>query len=274
MALPCGRSRRAPRRRPKPLLMTANFSVPLRSGAVEATAGSRREDEAPGRLHQTGRNDRLEQARNMRPEHAAHRRKIAARQAFIQARDDSRIRTGRCRHRAPAAPPRSRPLATMTARRWLRSYRHSGGRAAPRAAERSARPTFGRTALMAACALPTPPPRCGVTCRIFIRRPPPITSRVPPGASIVGLTGDELLEFLQQRQAVRVDIVGQAVAELAAIAADAVLPPAAFQMLQAQRVHLVGIPDLLHRLCRTSPMISLRPQSRKQEQTSPSAFTE
>ena len=46
----------------------------------------------------------------------------------------------------------------------------------------------------------------------------------------------------------RVDIVGQAVAELAAIAADAVLPAASLEMLQAQRVHRLGVPDLLHGL--------------------------
>ena len=45
-----------------------------------------------------------------------------------------------------------------------------------------------------------------------------------------------------------VDTVRQAMAELPAIAADAVLPAAPFEVLQAQGVHPVGGPDVLHRL--------------------------
>ena len=72
----------------------------------------------------------------------------------------------------------------------------------------------------------------------------------------------------------RVDVVGQAMAELAAIAANAVLPAASFEMLQAQRVHRSEFQISFIDCARTSPMISLRPQSRKQELTRPSAFTE
>ena len=71
---------------------------------------------------------------------------------------------------------------------------------------------------------------------------------VPPGGSTFGSNRHGLLEFIQQRDAVGVDIVGQAMAELAAIAADAILLAAAFQMLQPQSVHRLGGPDLLHRL--------------------------
>ena len=46
----------------------------------------------------------------------------------------------------------------------------------------------------------------------------------------------------------RIDVVRQAMAELAAIAANGVLPAAAFEMLQSQRVHRCRIPDLLHGL--------------------------
>ena len=45
-----------------------------------------------------------------------------------------------------------------------------------------------------------------------------------------------------------IDIVRQAMTELPAIAADAILPPPAFQMLQPQRIHRLGIPDALHGL--------------------------
>ena len=58
----------------------------------------------------------------------------------------------------------------------------------------------------------------------------------------------QCLEFLQQHQTMSIDIVRQAMTELPAIAADAILPPPAFQMLQAQRIHRLGIPDALHGL--------------------------
>ena len=46
----------------------------------------------------------------------------------------------------------------------------------------------------------------------------------------------------------RIDIVRQAVTKLAAVAADAVLPPTSLEVLQTQRIHPLGIPDILHRL--------------------------
>ena len=58
----------------------------------------------------------------------------------------------------------------------------------------------------------------------------------------------QCLEFLQQHQAMSIDIVRQAMTELPAIAADAILLPPALQMLQAQRIHRLGIPDALHGL--------------------------
>ena len=70
----------------------------------------------------------------------------------------------------------------------------------------------------------------------------------PPGAGNVRVDRHQRLELRQQQRPMGIDVVGQAMAELAAIAADAVLPPAPFQMLEAKRVHPVGIPDLLHRL--------------------------
>src|SRR5262245_56749087 len=46
----------------------------------------------------------------------------------------------------------------------------------------------------------------------------------------------------------RVDVIGQAVAQLSAIAANLVLLASTLEMLQPQRVHRVRSPDRLHRL--------------------------
>ena len=58
----------------------------------------------------------------------------------------------------------------------------------------------------------------------------------------------QCLEFLQQDQTMNIDIVGQAMAELPAIAAYAILFPPALEVLQSQRIHRFGIPDALHGL--------------------------
>ena len=56
------------------------------------------------------------------------------------------------------------------------------------------------------------------------------------------------MNFSSKHQAMSIDIVRQAMAELPAIAADAILLPPALEMLQAQRIHRFGIPDALHGL--------------------------
>ena len=72
----------------------------------------------------------------------------------------------------------------------------------------------------------------------------------------------------------RIDVVWQAVAQLAAIAANGVLTAASLEMLQSQRVHRCRIPDLFHGLRAHVADYELAAQSRKQELTSPSALTE
>ena len=107
----------------------------------------------------------------MRPEHAAHRGKCAVRQTFEQARmvpefelDDVRL----------ARQPRHliEPVGDDDARAAGFDPLHIAALA--RLFEQKkvcSTASFGSAALMAAWALPTPPPRCGVTCRTFI--PPP-----------------------------------------------------------------------------------------------------
>ena len=72
----------------------------------------------------------------------------------------------------------------------------------------------------------------------------------------------------------RVNIIRQAVAQLAAIAANLVLLAPALEMLEPQCIHRVRIPDRLHGLDAHVANHQLRPQSRKHELTNPSAFTE
>ena len=86
---------------------------------------------------------------------------------------------------------------------------------------------------------------------------------------------NRFLELSEQHRPVRVDIVRQAVTELAAAATDDVLAGAGLR--DAGRRSAFSNSEFQMSFMdsrRTSPITSFRPQSRKQALTRPSAFTE